>query len=203
MWRRHDVDDVHLVRTSAREKLLIAEKGNTCYRPFVLAIFCRRISRDSRLISMNELALAMRLAADSDWGYHSRKTGHHGRCSLRTRVILRYHPRAWLNLLRDYDLLIAESASSHNRPRYQVWCRIDEIQIRNRPMIALNSTNCISQDCNDRNSSPKDAIRRSYSERNTRFPTAYLNGPTRFPITFERCKRKLGTSCYRSNPRPP
>lgn len=46
VWRSHDVYDADLVRSIVLGNLVVAEKEVTCYRPFILAISCCRISRD-------------------------------------------------------------------------------------------------------------------------------------------------------------
>ena len=109
-WRSHDVYDVDLVRGNVPVHLVVADKENDLLPPIHPGdILLLDFTRPHR-ISMNELALAMRLRpAQIDAVIHG-KLGITADAALGLGSFFGTTAELWLNLQRDYDLQVAESA---------------------------------------------------------------------------------------------
>ncbi|MGB6562282.1 MAG: HigA family addiction module antitoxin [Candidatus Binataceae bacterium] len=109
-WRSHDAYDVDLVRSNVSGNLVVAEKNLDLLPPIHPGDILLQDFTRPHLISMNELALAMRLPATQIGAIIHGKVGITADVAFGLGSFFGTTAELWLNLQRDYDLQVAESA---------------------------------------------------------------------------------------------
>jgi antitoxin HigA-1 len=110
VWRSPDVYDVDLVRINVLRNLVVAEKESDLLPPIHPGDILLQDFTRPHLISMNELALAMRLPATQIGAIIHGKVGITADVAFGLGAFFGTTAELWLNLQRDYDLQVAESA---------------------------------------------------------------------------------------------
>jgi antitoxin HigA-1 len=110
MWRSHDVYDVDLVRSDVVGNLVVAEKESDLLPPIHPGDILLRDFTRPHLIGVNELALAMRLPPTQIGAVIHGKLGITADAAFGLGSFFGTTAELWLNLQRDYDLQVAESA---------------------------------------------------------------------------------------------
>jgi antitoxin HigA-1 len=109
-WRSHDAYDVDLVRNHVPGNLVVAEKERDLLPPIHPGDILLQDFTRPHLIGMNELALAMRLPATQIGAVIHGKLGITADVAFGLGSFFGTTAELWLNLQRDYDLQVAESA---------------------------------------------------------------------------------------------
>jgi antitoxin HigA-1 len=109
-WRSHDAYDVDLVRSHVPGNLVVAEEHRDLLPPIHPGDILLQDFTRPHLISMNELALAMRLPATQIGAVIHGKVGITADVAFGLGSFFGTTAELWLNLQRDYDLQVAESA---------------------------------------------------------------------------------------------
>ena len=109
-WRSHDAYDVDLVRSNVLGNLVVAEKESDLLPPIHPGDILLQDFTRPHLISMNELALAMRLPATQIGAVIHGELGITADVAFGLGSFFGTTAELWLNLQRDYDLQVAESA---------------------------------------------------------------------------------------------
>ena len=109
-WRSHDAYDVDLVRSNVPGNLVVAEKERDLLPPIHPGDILLQDFTRPHLISMNELALAMRLPATQIDAVIHGKLDITADAAFGLGSFFGTTAELWLNLQRDYDLQVAESA---------------------------------------------------------------------------------------------
>jgi addiction module HigA family antidote len=109
VWRSHDVYDVDLIRTNVLGNLVVAEKENDLLPPIHPGDILLQDFTRPRLISINELASAMRLPAAQIGAVIHGKPGITAEAAFGLGSFFDTSAELWLNLQRDYDLQVAET----------------------------------------------------------------------------------------------
>ena len=110
VWRSPDVYDVDLVRSYATGNLLVTEKDSHLLPPIHPGdILLQDFTRPHR-ISISQLALAMRMPSTQIAAVIHAKLGITADAALGLGSFFGTTAELWLNLQRDYDLQVAESA---------------------------------------------------------------------------------------------
>jgi addiction module HigA family antidote len=118
VWRSHDVYDVGLIRSYALGNLLVAEKESDLPPAIHPGDILLRDFTRPRLISMNELALAMRLPSTQIGAAIHEKLGITVDAAFWLGSFFGPTAELWLNLQWDHDLPAAEKRDPRrNRPR--------------------------------------------------------------------------------------
>lgn len=110
VWRSHDVCDVDLVRGNVLGNLAVSEKESGLLPPIHPGDILSQDFTRPHLISMNELALAMRLPPTQIGAVIHGKLGLTADAAFGLGSFFGTTAQLWLNLQRDYDLQVAESA---------------------------------------------------------------------------------------------
>jgi antitoxin HigA-1 len=110
VWRSPDVYDVDLVRSNILRNLVAAEKESDLLPPIHPGDILSQDFTRSHLISMSELAWAMRLPPTQIGAVIHRKLVITADAAFGLGSIFGTTAELWLNLQRDYDLQVAESA---------------------------------------------------------------------------------------------
>jgi addiction module HigA family antidote len=110
MWQSHDGYDVDLVRSYAAGNPLVAEKQCDLLPPIHPGDILLQDFTRPHLISMNELALAMCLTPTQIDAVIDGKLGITADAAFGLGSFFGTSAELWLNLQRDYDLQVAESA---------------------------------------------------------------------------------------------
>jgi antitoxin HigA-1 len=110
VWRSRDVYDVDLVRGNALRSLVVAENESDLLPPIHPGDILLQDFTRPHLISVNELALAMRLPPTQIDAVIRGKLGITPDTASGLGSFFDTTAELWLNLQRDYDLQVAESA---------------------------------------------------------------------------------------------
>jgi addiction module HigA family antidote len=110
VWRSHDVYDVDLVRINVLGNLVVAEKESDLLPPIHPGDILLQDFTRPHLISINELALAMRLPPTQIGAVIHGELGITADVAFGLGSVFDTTAELWLNLQRDYDLQVAESA---------------------------------------------------------------------------------------------
>jgi addiction module HigA family antidote len=110
VWRSPDVYDVDLVRSNVLGNLVVAEKESDLLPPIHPGDVLLQDFTRPHLISINELALAMRLPPTQIDAVIHGKLGITADAAFGLGSFFGTTAELWLNLQRDYDLQVAESA---------------------------------------------------------------------------------------------
>jgi addiction module HigA family antidote len=104
------VYDVDLVRSNVLGNLMVAEKESDLLPPIHPGDILSQDFTRPHLISMNELALAIHLPPTQIGAVIHRKLGITADAAIGLGSFFGTTAELWLNLQRDYDLQVAESA---------------------------------------------------------------------------------------------
>ena len=110
VWRTHDAYDVDLVRSDVPGNLVVAEKERDLLPPIHPGDILLRNFTRPHLIGMNELALATGLPPTQIGAVIEGKLGIAADAAFGLGSFFGTTADLWLNLQRDYDLQVAESA---------------------------------------------------------------------------------------------
>ena len=110
VWRSHDAYDLDLVRSNIVGNLVVAEKESHLLPPIHPGDILLHDFTKPRLISLNELALAMRLPPTQIDAVIHGKLGITADMAFGLGSFFGTTAELWLNLQRDHDLQVAESA---------------------------------------------------------------------------------------------
>jgi antitoxin HigA-1 len=110
VWRSHDVYEVDLVRSNVPGNPVVAEKEGDLLPPIHPGDILLQDFTRPHLISTNELALAMRLPPTQIGAVIDRKRGITADAVFGLGSFFGTTAELWLNLQRDDDLQVAESA---------------------------------------------------------------------------------------------
>jgi antitoxin HigA-1 len=110
VWRSNDVYDVDLVRSNVLGNLVLAERESDLLPPIHPGDILLQDFTRPHLISINELALAMRLPPTQIGAVIHGKLAITADAALGLGSFFGTTAELWLNLQRDYDLQVAESA---------------------------------------------------------------------------------------------
>jgi addiction module HigA family antidote len=110
VWRSHDGYDVDLVRSNVLGNPVVAEKEGDLLPPIHPGDILLQDFTRPHLISVNELALAMRLPPTRIGAVIDGKRGITADAAFGLGSFFGTTAELWLNLQRDYDLQVAESA---------------------------------------------------------------------------------------------
>ena len=110
VWRGHDVYDVDLVRSNVHGNLAAAANENDLLPPIHPGDILLQDFTRPHQITINELALAMRLPPTQIDAVIHGKLGITSKAALGLGSFFGTSADLWLNLQRDYDLQVAESA---------------------------------------------------------------------------------------------
>ena len=110
VWRSPDVYHVDLVRSNVLGNLVVAERESDLLPPIHPGDILLQDFTRPHLISINELALAMRLPPTQIDAVIHGKLGITADAAFGLGSFFGTTAELWLNLQRDYDLQVAESA---------------------------------------------------------------------------------------------
>lgn len=110
VWRGHDAYDVDLVRSYARTGLTVAQRESGLLPPIHPSEILQQDFMRPHLISVNELALTLGAPPTQIGAVIDGQLSITADVTLGLGLFFGSTAKLWLNLQRDYDLQVAESA---------------------------------------------------------------------------------------------
>jgi addiction module HigA family antidote len=110
VWRDHDAYDVDLVRSYAPGNLTVARTESGLLPPIHPGEILRQDFTRPHLIGVKELALALEVPPAQIYGIVHEQLSITDDVALGLGLFFGSTAKLWLNLQRDYDLQVAESA---------------------------------------------------------------------------------------------